>query len=388
KKLTYVLLSPEMIQDQVEVDDESLHRLYEERAADYNTPERRLVERLAFADEAAAASAMAQIEVGGTTFEALVADRGLALPDVDLGDVAATDLGAAAEAVFAAKVGDVVGPLPSSLGPALYRVNGTLAAQTTSFEDARDELRAELAAERARRLIESRAENINDLLAGGASLSELAAETDMQLGHIDWTAASSDGIAAYDAFREAAAKVTTEDFPEVTFLEDGGIFALQLDAVLPPRPEPFDAARDKVVAAWTAAETDTALRARADALVAELTANGDFAATGLPVRSETGLTRTAFLEETPADVMNQVFEMAPGELRVIEGDQQVLIARLDEELPPEQTPQLQAIRQGFGQQLDQSLAQQLFDAYVRDARLRAHPMVDQRALNAVQSNFR
>lgn len=388
KKITYALLSPEMILDQVEVDDDSIRRLYDERAAEYNTPERRLVERLVFADEATAASAMAQIEVGGATFDTLVEGRGLALSDVDLGDVAAADLGAAADAVFAANVGDVVGPLPSDLGPALYRVNGTLAAQTTPFEDARDELRDELASDRARRLIETQAENINDLLAGGATLAELADETDMQLGQIDWTVQSSDGIAAYDAFRAAASKVTTEDFPEVTFLEDGGLFALQLDEVLPPRPEPFEDARDRVTAGWTADQTQAALRERASAVVADLATSGDFAAAGLSPQVETGLTRTAFLEDTPADFMNQVFEMEPGELRVVEGEQKVLIVRLDQVLPPEDTPQLQAMQQGIGQQLDQALAQQLFDAYVRDARLRAHPTVDQRALNAVQSNFR
>ena len=202
KQITYVTLTPDMILDQVEVDETALRTLYDERREEYSIPERRLVERLAFADEAAASSAMAQVEVGGTTFEALVQQRGLALSDVDLGDVTAADLGAAAEAVFAAEIGAVVGPLPSSLGPALYRVNGALEARETPFEAARDDLREELAAERARRLIETRARDIDDLLAGGATLEELADETDMQLGQIDWSADSAEGVAAYDAFRE------------------------------------------------------------------------------------------------------------------------------------------------------------------------------------------
>lgn len=387
KQITYVTLRPDMIQDQVEVDEDALRKLYDERKDDYIIPERRLVERLAFADEAAASSAMAQIEVGGTTFEALVQQRGLSLSDVDMGDLGAADLGAAAEAVFAADIGTVVGPLPSNLGPALYRVNGKLEARETSFEDARDELREELAAERARRLIETQAQDIDDMLAGGATLEELANETDMELGQIDWSVESADGIAAYDAFRKAAQAVSPEDFPEVDFLEDGSIFALRLDDTLPPRPEPFADARDRVVEGWTLQATEAALKAQAEAVVADLGDGGDLAATGLDVQTETGLTRTAYLDGTPPDFMTQVFKMEPGQLQVIGSGARMQIVRLDEELPPAQTPELEQMRRGYGQQLDQALSQALFEAFVRDAQLRAHPTLDQRALNAVQSGF-
>lgn len=388
KQITYVTLTPEMIVDQVEVDEAALRELYDARKADYSVPERRLVERLAFADEAAASSAMAQIEVGGTTFEALVEARGLSLTDVDLGDLAASDLGAAAEAIFAAGIGAVVGPLPSDLGPALYRVNGVLEARETSFEGARDDLREELAAERARRMIETQAQDIDDLLAGGATLEELAQETDMQqLGKIDWSVNSAEGVAAYDAFREAAQNVSPEDFPEVGYLEDGGIFALRLDDTLPPRPEPFDDARDRVITGWTLQQTEAALKAQAETVLAGLTGDADFAETGLKVQVENGLTRTAYLDGTPPDFMTQVFEMEPGEMRVIGAGERVQIVRLDEVLPPADTPDLEQMRQGYGQQLDQVLAQALFEAFARDARLRAHPTLDQRALNAVQSSF-
>ncbi|TDE40704.1 SurA N-terminal domain-containing protein [Antarcticimicrobium sediminis] len=387
KQITYVTLTPEMILDQVEVDDAALRQLYEDRSDDYSIPERRLIERLVFPDEAAASSAMAQIEVGGTTFEALVKARGLALSDVDMGDMSAAELGTASVPIFAADMNQVVGPLPSDLGPALYRVNGKLEARETSFEDASDELRDELAGERARRLIETRARDIDDLLAGGATLEDLAKETDMELGQIDWTSDSADAVAAYDAFREVAQTVSPEDFPEVGFLEDGGIFALRLDDTLAPRPEPFESARARVIEGWQLQQTGAALTAQAEALVQEMGAEGDFAAVGLDVQVETGLTRTAYLDGTPPDFMTQVFEMEPGALRVIGTGDRVQIVRLDAVLPPETTADLDRMRSAFGQELDQALAQALFDAFARDAQLRAHPMLDQRAVNAVQSSF-
>ncbi|NVO55375.1 SurA N-terminal domain-containing protein [Rhodobacteraceae bacterium B1Z28] len=387
KRLTYAILSPEMLLDTVEIDEDSLRRLYDQRSAEYQQPERRLVERLNFSDEAAANDAKAQLEVGGTSFEQLVRERQLELSDIDLGDVTRDDLGEAADAVFAAELDTVVGPLSSVFGPALFRINGSLAANNVPFEDAEPALREELAADRARRLIEAQSEDINDMLAGGATLEELANETEMELGQIDWSRDSAERVAAYDGFRVAAEAVREGDFPEVAFLEDGSIFALRLNEVLPQRPEPLDSAHERVVAAWVQTETNKALQEQAGSALTQLATDGDFAATGLPFRVENALTRTAFLEDVPADFMTEVFEMEPGDLRVIGGNGSALIVRLDEVLPPAETDELRQMQQALSAQLDQALAQNIFDAYVRDAQTRARPVIDQQALNAVQASY-
>ncbi|MEM7319226.1 MAG: peptidyl-prolyl cis-trans isomerase [Pseudomonadota bacterium] len=387
KKLTYAQLSPDMLLDQVDVDDAAVRQLFEQREVEFNQPERRLVERLVFADEAEAQDAMAQLEVGGTTFEVLVQDRGLQLADIDLGDLSERELGDAADGIFSAEIGNVVGPLPSDLGPALYRVNGTLAARVTAFEDVQAELRDELAAERARRMIEGRSENISDLLAGGATLEELVDETDMELGQIDWTPDSGEAIAAYDGLRAAATNVTVDDFPEVAFLEDGSIFALRLDEVLPPRPEPLDEARDRVAEAWTQTETERALTDEAGSLVTQLATDGDMSALGLTTHVENGLTRTAFLDYAPATFMSDVFDMSEKDVRIITGDGAAHIVRLDEILPPAETDELTQMRTILNQQMDQALAQNIFDIFVQDTRTRAQPVIDQRALNAVQTSL-
>ncbi|MEX0285341.1 MAG: SurA N-terminal domain-containing protein [Paracoccaceae bacterium] len=388
KKITYAILTPEMLIDEVEMDDAALRALYDERAETYKVPERRLVERLVFSDEAEAQDAKAQIEVGGTTFEVLVADRGLTLTDIDLGDVTVEDLGDASEAVFAAGTGDVVGPLPTSLGPALFRVNGSLAARTTSYEDALPELRDELASDRARRLIDAQSQSFDDLLAGGATLEELADETEAELGQIEWTATTTEGVAAYDSFRRAAATVTADDFPEIAFLEDGGLFALRLDETLPERPEPFDSARDAVVADWTESATRSALEEQAAAAIEQLDGEtGDFNTAGLNARVENGLMRRAFIDGTAPDFMQQVFEMEPGEIRTIGAGATVQVVRLDAVLEAEDTAEIQAFRDAAQTEANQALSNALFQAFMADAQSRANPQIDQQALNAVQASL-
>ncbi len=151
---TYVWLTPDMLLDQVQVDEDALRQLYDERRDEYVMPERRLVERLVFADADAAQAAADAIAAGETDFEKLVAERDLTLDDVDLGEVSRQDLGPAADTVFALDEPGVAGPAETSLGPALFRVNAVLAAQETPFEAVRDELVAELSADRAQRQID------------------------------------------------------------------------------------------------------------------------------------------------------------------------------------------------------------------------------------------
>ncbi|WP_299653728.1 peptidylprolyl isomerase [uncultured Tateyamaria sp.] len=387
KRITFAVLLPDMILDSMEVDDSALRAEYEARADLFNRPERRLVERLVYLDAEAADRAAAQLEVGGTTFEALVSERGLDLGDVDMGDVTRLQLDAAGEAVFGADVGDVVGPLPSSLGPALFRVNGVLPAQQVSFEDASVQLRQELSLDAARRQVAVLAEEFDNLLAGGATLEELDAETDMQLGTIDWYPALGEDIAAYDGFRDAAAALSQDDFPEIVQLDDGGIVALRMEELLPPRPAPFDEARLNVQANWEAERTEARLTEMAEALLPALESGETFASQSLDSIVETDMDRSAFVQGTPPEFMPAVFEMAPGEVRIISGYGAVLVVRLDAINPLTDTPEAVAETEALSAEMGQILAGELFSVYGEDVVLRAGTQINQQALDAVHVNF-
>jgi len=387
KSITYAWLNPTDIIDQVELSEEELLAEYDARSDQYDQPERRLIERLVFADQEAAERAAAALEVGGTTFEALVQERGLALADVDMGDVGRSDLGAAGDAVFGADVGAVVGPAPSSLGPALFRVNGVLPEQIVSFEEAAPELRDVLAADRAIRLVETRAEDFDNRLAGGSTLEQLAEQTDMVLGQIDWTVDSSDGIAAYGAFREVAATVRAEDFPRIEQLEDGGVFALRLDEELPERPAAYEDVSEDVAARWRQDELVTRLRARADSAKSQAEAGTTLPEQGLTERVEVDQTRNAFITNTPTGFMTEVFEMEVGEIRILEGTASVVLVRLDAVAPGADTPEARALTGQLREQQNEALARGLFDIFTDDTLARAGQNIDSRAVNAVNVNF-
>ena len=387
KRLTYVQLSPDALIESIDIPEEDLRAEFEARVNQYNTPERRLVERLVYLDEEEANRAAAALEVAGTTFETLVDDRGLALADIDLGDVDRLSLDAAGETVFAANVGDVVGPLDTGLGPALFRVNGVLPAQVTTFDDAKPELQEILATDRARRLVSTMAQDFDDLLAGGATLEELADETDLEIGSIEWFDGNGNGIGAYVAFADAARVVTEEDFPQIENLEDGGVFALRLDEVLPVRPPEFEQAREQLTASWENNQVESRLKEQAATLVPQLQSGTDFAGLGLTATEESDQTRTGFVAGTPPSFMEDVFKMNIGDVSVVDSFGTVLVVRLDAINPTEENENADALSAQLQAQIEQSLARDLYNIYSRDAVQRAGQNIDPRSLAAVHVNF-
>lgn len=388
RSISYALLTPDMLEAEVEVSEDTLRAAYDERAAEFNTPERRLVERLVFGTLEEAQAAADAIADGSLTFEDAVTARGLTLADVDMGDVLAENLGDAAEAVFGLTDTGVVGPLTTNLGPAVFRVIGILSAQSTPFEQARVQLADELSLDGARRIIDQQIETLNDLLAGGATLEDMAAETDMVFGQIAYHNGVTDGPAAYDAFQQAAARVTAEDFPQIAGLADGGVFALRLDGIDAPRLLPLADVADAVEAAWSREQVITALMAEADRAAEEIRAGADFAATGLTATVETDMARTSFVEDITPALIAKVFEIEPGEVAVVRDIDGAIVVQVDAispaDLASEENVALATI---IGQQMDQSLAQDVLGAYISAVQADADIQLNQQTISAVHANF-
>lgn len=388
RDITYAWLSPDMILDTVEVDEEALRTLFEERAEEYNIAERRLLERLVMPTAEEAQEAVDQIAAGTAQFEDFVEARGFTLADVDLGDLSAVELGTGSDAVFAAASGQTIGPVTTDLGPAIFRINGILNAQITTFEDARPELREELARDRARRVIDAQINDIDDLLAGGATLEELSGETDMQVGTINWHPGMSEGIAGYEGFRAQAAAVSSGDFPQVETLEDGGIFAIRLDGETEATPAGFDAAKEDVIAAWRAEAVTQALTAQAEAYAARLKAGEDIISLGQVVAQESGIARSDFIPDVPATLVEEVFTLAVGDIATVAGLAQVAVVELDSITDADLTDgEAASLRGILNQGLNQALSQELLQAYTAQIRLKADVEVDQAALNAVAAQL-
>ena len=389
KRITYAALLPEEIAAEQPVDEAVLRKMYEDRIDEFVIPERRIVERLVYPDQAAADAARAELD-GGASFETLVAARGLTLDAIDLGDVTLDDLGAAGEPVFAAEEGAVVGPLTTDLGPALFRVVTVLEAEETSFEEARETLAIEIQTDAARRLIADKVELVDDLLAGGATLEDVAKEAGLRLDTIDYVPGRQGDatIEGYPAFRSAADAVAIDDFPEAIVLEDGGLVALRLDEIVPAAPIPFEEARAEVEAAWRADATAKALAARAIEIKSAIEGGAAIGSFGSIVDVTPEIARDGFIANAPDSLLPTVFSMSEGEVKVIEADGFVAVVRLDRIQPAAtEGEDAEALRAAIAAQAVQAISNDAFAAFTSALTSEAGITLDQSAINAVHASL-
>ena len=388
KRVEYAALLPETLAASMEVPEDEVQKAYDARLSEFMIPEKRLVERLVYPDEAAALAAKARLDQG-TSFDDLVAERGLTLEDVDLGDVTREELEGAADAVFALTEPGTVGPLPSALGPALYRMNAILAAQETTLEAARPELLQILQTEAAARAIADKVEAIDDALAGGATLQDLSTEFGMTLASTDYAAGAedNDAITGYTAFRSAADALAEGDFPEAILLEDGGLVAMQLVEILPPSPVPLDKITDKVTEATRAEALARALAAKAAAAKTAVEAGATLESQG-NVTAVAPTDRQATLDVGPAVVLETAFQMQPGEIRVIEAGSFVALLRLDSITAAEVTSEEgQEMQDSIRQNLDRSIAEDMAALFTATVGQQAGIALDQAVIDAVNTQL-
>lgn len=387
RKISYAALTPELVLDKITVDEDELLQLYESRSAEYNRPEHRLVERLVFSDQAEADAAQAALDEGAT-FESVVQGRGLALTDIDLGDVSEADLGEAGEAVFAADVSNLVGPIETDLGPAIFRVNAILEAESTPFEDVRDDLTDELQRDRASRYISERQEEIDDLIVGGATLEELVAETDMELGTIELAPDTAEDIAAYAEFREAAMAAREDDYLDLIGLSDGGLVSLRLDEVVPPALQPLEDVRDQVAAAWTLEETEKRLGDLGEVIRADRLEGTDFQEMGYTPEIHSDLARESYLDGSVEDMIASLFAMKEGGVEVFAEGETLHIIEVAKITPiSDEAPETEELKSSISENIARTGAQDLLELFARTVESQSGISLNQAVINAIHANF-
>ena len=181
-------------------------------------------------------------------------------------------------------------------------------------------------------------------------------------------------------------KLSEDDFPAIEQLGDGGVFAMRLNAINPPAPQPLEDVIDQVRQGWETREQTAQLMVRAEELAATLTTGSDFGDLGLTPNAESGLGRNAQIADLTPTLLTSVFEMAQGDIRALAGVGDVLILRLDGIIPVNRDdPDIQSFADALRNQSANSIAEDLFRAFATDVQSRAGVEINQTAINAVHA---
>lgn len=245
---TLALLRLQDFVAKADVPADQVTKLLEDNRARLSAPEKRTFQQLPVASQAVAQQ-IADRARKGEKLSAIATALKIDAP-LSFADKAKTDIGDAkvADAVFAAKQGDVVGPIIGTLGAAsVVVIEGVTPAAPLDEVKARQQIRDELAEEQAKDMLFKALETIEDSVSGGATLekaAQAAGVTAMTYEPIDrqGMTARREPIEALvpEKIRAALFATAQGQQADADNLDDGSYFLVRTDAVKPADKLPFD----------------------------------------------------------------------------------------------------------------------------------------------------
>lgn len=396
REAVIAVLSADTLADQVEVTQQELQAAFEARRAQFETPERRDLQQILLPSEEAARE-LAQKWAADPDFAAIQqaaqAAGGAAL---ELGNLARADLPieALAAAAFTASQGGITPPVQSPFGWHVMRVSSITPGRTATLAEVADQLRAELAQEKAADLAFDRANRVEDAIAGGADLAEAARQYGMAVATVRLDAQGNDSegapvplpgpAAGRPEILRAIFTASPGQAPRLQELRQADAFvAVDLRNIAPPALKPFEAVADDVRLAFVTDARRRHQEERAAALLAAVRGGQQLEeaarAAGLradrfgplgrePEQGTPGLTM-------PPELLPAVFNLRIGEPTMVPTRAGFAVAQLLEivEADPAADEQALAATQRAAQQ---QVAQDLEAQYLAALRARAAPRIN------------
>lgn len=390
RSLSWVEIAPTAIAEDIAIPEDELRAAYDERAEQLATPERRAVQQILFESEEAAAEARARIEQG-EDFAAVAADTtGVDAAALDLGNLTRDGLpDGTADAVFALAEDEVSQPVESPFGWHLFRVEAIQPGTTKSFAEAKDAIRDELAHDRALDRVYEVANQLEDALAGGATLEEAARSLDLRVRSIEGLARSGARKGGGEAeglpdgeFTQLAFETAQGQQSSLGEGENGGFFVIRVDAVEEPRTPALEEIQARVVADWKAERRLEIAEERADALAEKVRGGGDLkelaAAEQMPTAELPPITRSGrgLPGDYPGTLPATLFGIGePGGVAVTSDDAQALVVRLQRVVPADPSANTE-VRNSIASQVAQGTESDVIELLIADLRQRYGVEVD------------
>ncbi|HWA49779.1 MAG TPA: SurA N-terminal domain-containing protein [Dongiaceae bacterium] len=275
-------LTPEEFAKGITVTDDQIKAAYEERKAEFETPETRAVEQVVVQEQAKADAIVAAVK-GGKSFADAVKEATGGDP-VDLGTVAKDAVPAAiADQTFALAADAVSEPITSPFGIHVVHVKAITPGNTKSLDEVKEQLRNELALAQAGDSLASVVNQLDDTLAGGASVEDAAAKLGLTAQKIE--AVDADGkdregkdLGLNAEILQLAQATEAGGTSLVSSLSDGSYAVVQVPSVAPGEAKPLTEVAEQVKSDWLAQARRAATDAKAKDMVEKLKTSGDLAA--------------------------------------------------------------------------------------------------------------
>ena len=342
RKITVLVLSEDAVRDQVKLTDADLKTYYDEHTGDFTEPEGRELSQILVKDEDAAKRVAAALREGRAPDAVAKAEKAAV---TDLGWVTRDALfDSLSRPAFAAKKGEVLDPISTRMGWHVLVVKDIRPAKTAEFGAVRDKVKTAAAADKATGALYRLSATVEDALAAGTSLEDVAKAQKLKLTAI--AAVDAKGLAPDG---KPAATLPSPEILKAAFEQDGGnqsplteyegnpggYFLVRTDGVTPSALRPFAEVRGQVLDAWRADRRQAAAEAAAKALADDFAKAGDAAAFAkahkAAAKTET-VTRAGDADLPPA-LVAKLFEAKPGQAETAPAADGAIVARVAKVIP-------------------------------------------------------
>jgi peptidyl-prolyl cis-trans isomerase D len=333
-------MRPEDFAKDIAIPEDQLRSDFEARQAEFSTPETRAVEQVVLQDQAKADAVVAAVK-GGKSFADAVKEATGGTP-VDLGDVTKDKLPAdIAEQSFALPADGVSEPLKSAFGLHVVHVKSITPATAKTFDQVKEQLRHELALSQAGDAMVSVVNQLDDALAGGASLEEAAQQLQLTVQKYDAVDSSGKDRDGKDAnvvpeILQLAQQTESGQTSQVTTLTDGTYAVVQVSNVMPAEAKPLAEVTEQVKQDWLAKARRDAADAKAKD-IADKTKSGDLAALGKDMGLELKVSKpfTRDQGDGPIDpaLAQRLFALQLGEAATGRTADGAIVARVSQIVP-------------------------------------------------------
>ncbi len=397
RAFSFLRLTPEMVAETIEISEEVLREEYEARKAEFDKPERRVIEQISFDTREAAEEARASLSEG-KTFAAIADDKGLEPEEYKLGTLERRQMFSddLAEVAFSIDEGTVSEPVEGPVGWLLIHVPQVIPAVDSTFEDARERLRDELATDRAYNELYDYANQVEDARAGGATLAEAGAVLGLEPTPVPPVTSRglarngqrpavlpADGRLVVEAFQ-----VEPGDEAPMVETDDGAFFWVDVTEVIEARTPPLDEVRAQVVETWKEEEREAALLRLAADLAARINGTESFAEVAddydrAPLETQP-LTRDMSNETFSRIAINNLFSVGEGEATYGPvGFGSSVVVMQAKEVVPGDAEEAGETFEDFEARLDGAFADDVTVQFLNALRARVGVDVNQSAVNYV-----
>ncbi len=399
RKIVTVTVTPAELGKTLEVSEEDLKKIFDANRSRYIAPERRHIEQMVFPTMAEAQAASDKIKAGAT-FADLIKERGLNEKDLDLGTVTKSTIidPAVADAAFALKAGEVSAPVQGRFGAVLVTVTQIIPEENKTFVDVEPQIRSEAATARARGMVQSVHDQIEDERAGGASLEEAAKKLNLPVvtyDAVDRSGRDPSGKAAITT--PEASQIVNAAFASDVGVDndpiesDGGFIWYDVAGVTPAHDRNLDEVKDQVAQHWHDDEVASRLKAKAADILDKLKGGASLdelaKANGVKVQTATGIKRGRPTPGISAPVIDAIFHTARGGSNSAQGEAAtdwVVFQVTDDKTPPIDANS-EAAKQNQ-QKLDHDISDDVFGQYMAWLEDSLGTSVDQQQLTQVLGN--